>query len=120
MYPMYKKYTLWFLFFYTLPIIGFAGNIFVVEHPNQADIKIYIVDYPNQADLHVFVSDKVLSARKEDTVWYYVKYPNQADLKVYFVDYPNQADFKVFFVEFINQARWITENQYLGKLIEIK
>lgn len=92
-----------------------AGNIYKVDYPNQADVKVFIVEYPNQADLLVYVTNQILVAKDKDEIWHYVKYPNQSDIKVYFVDYPNQAEVKVYFVEFVNQARWRIESKNMGR-----
>ena len=111
---MDNRYKLALIIYFTFLNFTFAGNIFVVDYPNQAEVKIYIVQYPNQADLHVHTTDKILIARDRDEVWHYVKYPNQADIKIYFVDYPNHADIKVYFVNYINQARWRVDSEYKG------
>lgn len=92
-----------------------AGNIYKVDYPNQADVKVFIVEYPNQADLLVYVTNQILVAKDKDEIWHYVKYPNQSDIKVYFVDYPNQAEVKVYFVEFINQAKWRIESKNMER-----
>jgi hypothetical protein len=93
-----------------------AGDLYEVEHPYQADMKVFVVKYEYQADLCVFVAEHDYEAKGKDAVWYWVKYPYQANVKVFFVDHEYEADLKVYFVKHEYEAGWRKSNPWHGRL----
>ena len=47
-----------------------AQNIFSVEYPNQANVKVFVAKYENQADLRVFKVKYKSQAKENDGKWF--------------------------------------------------
>lgn len=93
-----------------------AGDVYVVKHPYEADIKIFVTKYPWDAELFVYVVQQSYEASNRDDLWNYVNYEYQADIKIYFVDEHFKSDLKIFFVDKKYKAGWNKPSKFMERI----